>query len=87
MQCAVNFRQVQLGCLFDDAASVETMQHRVDDKMINECVTFGRISVGRGNGSTRRRPTPVPLCPPQIPHDMFSDRNQAPAVGIQRLTA
>jgi hypothetical protein len=23
---------------------------------------------GRGNRSTRRKPAPVPLCPPQIPH-------------------
>jgi hypothetical protein len=24
--------------------------------------------IGRGNRSTRRKPAPVPLCPPQIPH-------------------
>jgi hypothetical protein len=24
--------------------------------------------IGRGNGSTRRKPAPVPLCPPQAPH-------------------
>jgi hypothetical protein len=24
--------------------------------------------IGRGNRSTRRKPVPVPLCPPQIPH-------------------
>jgi hypothetical protein len=23
--------------------------------------------IGRGNGSTRRKPAPVPLCPPQTP--------------------
>jgi hypothetical protein len=26
--------------------------------------------VGRGNGSARRKPAPVPLCPPQIPLDV-----------------
>jgi hypothetical protein len=25
--------------------------------------------IGRGNRSTRRKPAPVPLCPPQILHD------------------
>jgi hypothetical protein len=24
--------------------------------------------IGRGNPSTRRKPAPVPLCPPQSPH-------------------
>jgi hypothetical protein len=30
---------------------------------------FGGLKIGRGNRSTRRKPTPTPLCPPQIPHD------------------
>jgi hypothetical protein len=30
---------------------------------------FGGM-IGRGNRSTRRKPVPVPLCPPQIPHDL-----------------
>jgi hypothetical protein len=41
----------------------------------------------RGNRSTRRKPAPVPLCPPQIPHDLTGDRTRAAAVGSQRLTA
>jgi hypothetical protein len=28
---------------------------------------FGGIKIGRGNRSTRRRPAPAPLCPPQNP--------------------
>jgi hypothetical protein len=24
--------------------------------------------IGRGNQSTRRKPAPVPICPPQTPH-------------------
>jgi hypothetical protein len=28
---------------------------------------FGGMKIGRGNPSTRRKPDPVPLCPPQIP--------------------
>jgi hypothetical protein len=30
---------------------------------------IGGMKFGRGNRSTRRKPTPAPLCPPQIPHD------------------
>jgi hypothetical protein len=46
---------------------------------------FGGL-IGRGNRSTRRKPAPVPLCPPQIPHAART-RIWAPAVGNQRLTA
>jgi hypothetical protein len=41
---------------------------------------------GRGNRSTRRKPAPVPLCPPQTPHAART-RTRAAAVGSQRLTA
>jgi hypothetical protein len=34
-----------------------------------ECGETGGMKIGRGNRSTRRKPSPVPLCPPQIPHD------------------
>jgi hypothetical protein len=37
---------------------------------------------GRGNRSTRRKPASVPLCPPQIPHDL----NRAAAVESPGLT-
>jgi hypothetical protein len=47
----------------------------------------GGIKIGRGNRSTRRKPAPVPLCPPQIPHDLTRVRTRAAAVGSQRLTA
>jgi hypothetical protein len=33
--------------------------------------------IGKGIQSTQRRPAPVPLCPPQIPHDL----TQAALVG------
>jgi hypothetical protein len=42
--------------------------------------------IGRGNRSTRRKPTPVPLCPPQTPRAART-RTRAAAVGSQRLTA
>jgi hypothetical protein len=39
----------------------------------------------RGNRSTRSKPAPVPLCPPQTPHAART-LNRAVAVGSQRLT-
>jgi hypothetical protein len=42
--------------------------------------------IGRGNGSTWRKPAPVPLYPPQTPHAART-RTLAAAVGSQRLTA
>jgi hypothetical protein len=39
--------------------------------MINDDYgAVGGMRIGRGNRSTRRKPAPVPLCPPQIPHDL-----------------
>jgi hypothetical protein len=37
--------------------------------MIDEgdCGAIGGMKIGRGNRSTRRKPAPAPLCPPQIP--------------------
>jgi hypothetical protein len=45
---------------------------------------FGGMKIGRENRSTRRKPAPEPLCPPQIPLDHTRARA---AVGSQRLTA
>jgi hypothetical protein len=36
--------------------------------------------IGKGNRSTRRKPAPVPLCPPQTPHAART-RTGAAAVG------
>jgi hypothetical protein len=40
-------------------------------QMIDEgdCEAIGGMKIGKGNRSTRRKPAPAPLCPPQIPHD------------------
>jgi hypothetical protein len=37
-----------------------------------DCGTNGGMKIGRGNRSTRRKPTPAPLCPLQTPHDQPS---------------
>jgi hypothetical protein len=49
----------------------------------DECGAVGGMRIGRGNWNTRRKPAPVPLFQPQIPHDL----TQAIAVGSWRLTA
>jgi hypothetical protein len=45
------------------------------------------MRIGKGNRSNQRKPAPVPLCPPQIPHDLAWARTWAAAVGNRRLTA
>jgi hypothetical protein len=50
----------------------------IDD---DECGVVGGMRIGRGNRSTRRKPAPVPLCSPQIPHDLTWARTRAAAVG------
>jgi hypothetical protein len=54
----------------------------IDD---DDCGAIGGMRVDRGNRSTRRKPVPVPHCPPQIPHDLTWARTRAAAVGSQRL--
>jgi hypothetical protein len=36
----------------------------------DECGAVDGMRIDRGNRSTRRRPAPVPFCPPQNPHDL-----------------
>jgi hypothetical protein len=55
----------------------------IDD---GECGAVGGMRIGRGHRSTRRKPPPVPLCPPQIPHDLTWARTPAAAMGSRRLT-
>jgi hypothetical protein len=57
-------------------------------QMIGEgdCGAIGGMRIGKGNRSTRRKPAPAPLCPPQIPLDQTRDRTRAAVVGSQRLT-
>jgi hypothetical protein len=56
----------------------------IDD---DDCGAIGGMKIGRGNRSTRRKPAPAPLRPPQIPLDQTRARTWAAAVGSQRLTA
>jgi hypothetical protein len=47
----------------------------------------GGIRIGWGNRSTRRDPTPVPLCPPHIAYHLTLDRTRAAAVGSRPFDA
>jgi hypothetical protein len=47
----------------------------------------GVIKISKGNRRTQRKPTPVPLWPPQILHDLTRARTWADTVGSRRLTA
>jgi hypothetical protein len=51
--------------------------YSVDDSIINERGTVGR----REDEVLRKKPAPVPLFPPHIPHDLTSDQSLATVVG------
>jgi hypothetical protein len=38
-----------------------------------ECGTVSGMKIGKGNRTTRRKPAPVPICPPQIAPDLGSN--------------
>jgi hypothetical protein len=57
----------------------------IDDD--DDCGAIGGKRIGRENRSTWRKLASVPLCPPQIPHDLIRARTWAAEVGSQRLTA
>jgi hypothetical protein len=52
----------------------------------DECGAVGGM-LGRGNRSTRRKTSPVSLCPPQVPRDLTRARTGAVAVGSRLLIA
>jgi hypothetical protein len=57
-------------------------------RMLNDdCGTIGGMQIVRGNGGTRRKPAPLPLCAPQIPHDLTEARTRAADVWSRRPSA
>jgi hypothetical protein len=44
----------------------------IDDD--DDCAANGKIKIGRRNRSSRRKPAPLPLCPPQILYDLTRAR-------------
>jgi hypothetical protein len=57
------------------AVIVATSGLLYQSQMIGEgdCGAIAGMKIGRGNRSTRRKPAPGPLCPPQIPLDQTRD--------------
>jgi hypothetical protein len=53
--------------------------------MINEYEADGGMRIDRGNRSTKRKP--VPLFPPQIPHNLTWDLTRVAMVGSRQLIA
>jgi hypothetical protein len=43
----------------------------------DESGAFGGMRIGSGHRITRRKPAPVPLYPPQIPHELAWDSTRA----------
>jgi hypothetical protein len=58
-----------------------------DYTMINERGAVVVISIFNRNRIPQRKPAPVPLSPPQIPHDLTWDRTRSSAIGNWPLTA
>jgi hypothetical protein len=48
-------------------------QHIVGYRIINKGGAVGGMRIQKGNWSTLRKSAPLPLCPPQIPHDLTWD--------------
>jgi hypothetical protein len=48
---------------------------------------IGGMKIGRGSRSTRIKPVPVSLCPPQIPHDLTRFRIRTAEVEASYGTA
>jgi hypothetical protein len=65
-----------------------TILHILPARMVDddECGAVGGMT-GRRNQNTRRKRAPVPLCPPQTPHDPTWARTRATTMGNRRLAA
>jgi hypothetical protein len=75
----VSWSGVRLGPL-GTAATIDLLyQPQMIDN--DDCGAVGDMRIGRENRSIWRKPVPVSLCPPQIPHDLTWGQIRASAVG------
>jgi hypothetical protein len=65
--CVIFFFNLCCGTLCTAATADLLYQLRIIGD--GDCGEIGGMKIGRGNRSTRRKPAPASLCPPQIPHD------------------
>jgi hypothetical protein len=74
MSLTINGRKLPIlrGVRLSPLGTAATIVPLYQSRMINDgdCGATGGIMIGKGYRSTRRKPAPVPLCPPQIPHDL-----------------
>jgi hypothetical protein len=56
------------------------------DYTASECGAVSGMIIDRGNRSTRRKPAPMPICPPQIPPALTRDRTRVTVLGSRQLT-
>jgi hypothetical protein len=89
MSCTMHFSIIPSGVRLSPLGTAATTGLLYRPQMMDDgdYGAIGRMKTSRGNRNTRRKPAPVPLCPPQIPHDLTRARTRAAAVGSQRLTA
>jgi hypothetical protein len=73
----INYRGIYITYIYMNSVACSTQMNYTDRA----------TATWRGNRSTRRKPAPAPLCPPQILLDQTRERTRAAAVGSQRRTA
>jgi hypothetical protein len=67
------FSYILSGVRLSALGSVATTGLLYQPRMVDdECGAIGGLKTGRGNRSTRRKPAPAPLCPPQ-PLELWRD--------------
>jgi hypothetical protein len=52
--------------------------------MIDKYGAVSGVRTGRENSRTRKKPIPVPLSEPRMPHELTWDRTQAAGVGSRK---
>jgi hypothetical protein len=60
--------KVRCGVQLDPLGTAATNRPIVPAPVDYDDGEIGEMMIGRRNRSTRRKPAPVPICPPQTPH-------------------
>jgi hypothetical protein len=75
--CPPFFNRVGLSPLGTAATSGLLYKPQMIDE--GDCGAVGGVKIGRGNRSTRGKPAPAPLCPPQILYGQTRAQTRAAA--------
>jgi hypothetical protein len=79
--------QQRFHCCGDGKSTSFIYCNTQQDAHHKEYTAAGGMRIGKVNRSTQRKPTPMPLSPPQIPHKLIWDRTSATEVQSRRLIA